>query len=383
MISPNPLDLRLGAPKVVMELAQALQGLPDVHCELVGPEELGTTREFNINGWARFSAAQREFLRRRAREFDVVDYDHEHLPFARTEFDRKPVFVARSVLLVHHLERIRFPTPLTPRLVASRLFHGFTGVRFLRRRIADATRTIEQADVVNVSNNHDEAVLVQLNVDRSKIVVLPFGLSRDRYARFEAVPIEAPERPVVAFVGSFDYRKGAADFARVFSLVRAAVPGVRLLLLGTAGHFRSAADVLSFFPGTLHSQIEVHPQFTPEELPRLLARCSVGVFPSYCEGFGFGVLEMLAAAIPVVAYDAPGPPMMLGADWLVPPGDVRGMAATIIGWLSNRATLAEARRRARQTAARFDWADIARQTADAYAQCLRTRRATDTRAVLA
>ena len=39
---------------------------------------------------------------------------------------------------------------------------------------------------------------------------------------------------------------------------------------------------------------------------------SAGAFPSHCEGFPFGVLEMLAAGLPVVAYRAPGAPMMIG-----------------------------------------------------------------------
>ena len=75
---------------------------------------------------------------------------------------------------------------------------------------------------------------------------------------------------------------------------------------------------MNYFPKKLRGYIEVIPQFHPDELPILLSSCSLGIFPSYLEGFAFGVLEMLAAALPVIAYDTPGAPMMVPEQYLVP-----------------------------------------------------------------
>ena len=58
----------------------------------------------------------------------------------------------------------------------------------------------------------------------------------------------------------------------------------------------------------------------------------MGLFPSYFEGFPFGVLEMLAAGLPVAAYDAPGAPMMVPAEWLAPRGDAHALAARL-AWM--------------------------------------------------
>jgi glycosyltransferase involved in cell wall biosynthesis len=375
MISPNPLDLKLGASKVTIELAAALNDLSGVHCELIGPDTVGATRPFDRQGWTTFSRAQRDYLRTHAAQFDVVDYDHEHLPFDRSEFDARPLFVARSVLLVHYLERITFPVPLTARTIVSRLLHGARRARFQRARIADATRTVHQADLVNVSNDDDRRELVRRGVAASKIAVIPFGMSAARRREFDAVPEEPPNAPVVAFVGSFDFRKGAADFPDIFARIRSAAPDTRLALFGTTGHFRDAAAVRAIFPRHLRPHVSIHPRFEPGDLPTLLSACSVGVFPSYCEGFGFGVLEMLAAAIPVVAYDAPGPPSMLGPDRLVPPGDTRAMADKVVALLRNREALARARRDARLASAPFDWNAIARRTVDVYASRLSAGRA--------
>src|SRR5262249_39106222 len=157
-------------------------------------------------------------------------------------------------------------------------------------------------------------------------------------------------RPVVAFVGTFDYRKGATDFPSLVSQVALAVPEVKFRLLGTTGLMKSADQVRAFFPARARRRMEVVPHYDPEALPELLAGPWVGVFRSYYEGFAFGVLEMLAAGIPVIAYDAPGPPMMLKREALVPPGDVGAMADKVIALLQGGSLLDAARLAARATA---------------------------------
>ena len=60
--------------------------------------------------------------------------------------------------------------------------------------------------------------------------------------------------------------------------------------------------------------------------------CTVGAFPSYVEGFGLAVLEQLAAGLPTVAYNLPGPRDILKStlpDLLVPCGDAEKFAATL------------------------------------------------------
>ena len=112
------------------------------------------------------------------------------------------------------------------------------------------------------------------------------------------------------------------------------------------------------------------PTFDTGELPGLLADCAMGFFPSYLEGFPFAVLEMLAASLPVVAYDVPGPRMMLDRDDLVAAGDADAMAGRIAALLRDPLALLEAQREARRRAERFRWEDIARSTASVYAERL-------------
>lgn len=347
-----------------------------VDCEICEPATLGL--KYTQSGEFRhaYSGALRQFLREKSSEFEAVEFDHESLPCPRLEFFQECLMVARSVLLVHHLQRIRLPRRVTLRSALGEYVRGPGRARFEARRVAEATRTIEQADLVNVSSDHDKAELVRRGItEPNKIVVLPFGLSNARRVQFDrTTTVAAPAGKIVVFVGTFDWRKGAADFPEIVRQVCDAVPAARFRLLGTRGLMRTAREVYALFPRRLRAKIEVVPEFEPDELPGRLSDCAAGVFPSYYEGFGFGVLEMLAAAIPVVAYGVPGPPMMLGPQWLVPAGDVTGMAQKVIAILKDPAALAVARIEARQASEPFDWTTIARQTLQVYSERLRAKR---------
>lgn len=355
----------MGASKALIELAEEMRAL-GWECDLLSPFDLHP--EGSRNG--EYSEHLRRHLRRHADEYDVVDYDHNHLPYPRGEFSESTLFVARSVLLTRHLDRIKIPSS---KRLKSRIGHLVRGRRFEARQRADRRRadvTVHAADLVNVLNYDDRAELVSFGVPAEKIVVIPVGMSRARRPLFDAVSSAPPAEPKVAFVGTFDNRKGAADFPRIVSEVCAAVPGVKFRLLCT---FRGEADVLASFPKRLRSEVEVIPLCSPEKLHEMLAPCSIGVFPSYLEGFPFAVLEMLAASIPVIAYDSPGPPMMLPPEHLVTPGDTRAMSGKVIELLKDKARLAAARARARESSRPFCWQSIARQTSDVYAERLRLK----------
>ncbi|GJG86389.1 hypothetical protein tb265_15700 [Gemmatimonadetes bacterium T265] len=363
--SPHPLTRQLGAPKVLIELADELRGL-GWHCDLLQPADLGVQRAGAPADRDRYTARLRDYLTEHGSDYDVLDVDHEDLPYDRRLFPPDTLVVARSVLLVQHLGTVQIPRPRGMRHAVGRLLHGRERSAEERSRIARGDRTVREADLVNVSNRRDRDELTRRGVPHEKVVVLPFGIPAAQHALLEEPLIEPSAPPTVVFVGTFDYRKGALDFPAIVEHVADRVPTVRFRLLGTAGLFPTADAVRYAFPRRLQSRLEIHPRFRPDELASLLAGCSVGVFPSYLEGFGFGVLEMLAAGIPVIAYDAPGPGEMLGPEYLVPPGDALGMASRVAELLLDRTALARARETARRTAREFSWAAIARATADTY-----------------
>ena len=362
--TPYPLRREFGAPKIVIELAEELR-LLGWECVLEGREE--TERLAGSGPHLDYAEALRRRLRAGAHEYDVVEYDHQYLPFLRAEFPARTLMVARSSLLAHHFLRIRIP-PMGRGL--SRLREEVARLRDApgrRRRTALAQETLAQADLVNLANTGDRAELARWGIPVAKTVLLPYGIDRARRPLFDAVSSAVPARPKVAFVGTFDARKGGRDFPKLVAELMRRNPAVTVRLLGTAGLYRDAASVLGFFPAALRPRLEVIPSYAVGELPGLLADSSVGVFPSYIESFGFGVLEMMAAAMPVIAYDCPGPGDIVPPEGIVPTGDWREMAARVAALLADPARLAAAREAARARSRDFAWDRIARATADAYA----------------
>ena len=167
--------------------------------------------------------------------------------------------------------------------------------------------------LINSWNSADTRLLIeQEGVAADRLIEMPPGLPPARLeqlghlaARRGAGPSSRPPRVVV--LSTFDFRKGALDLPPMLQRLRRRHPGLQLRLLGTRGLFRSEAEVRRYFPAQLQRSLEVIPSFEAAELPRWLADCDAGLFPSYLEGFGIAVLEQLAAGLPVFAYDVPGP----------------------------------------------------------------------------
>lgn len=362
-VTAPPLDRALGGAKPAIELGEEFTRL-GWETELLSlgqsqPGDQGATRKARAE-------YLRALIRSRGSEYDVIDFDHEYLPFARDEFPSDTLLVARSVLLCHQVASRKFPRPVSARGVVGALLWGCRRRSDRREMAGYARRSIETADFINVSNDDDAELLLREGVQPQKVMVFPYGLSEARLALFTSRPADRAHDGVVAFVGTFDWRKGAADLPKIVEQVVREVGRTRFRLLGTRGMFSTAEDVLRRFPRDVRQAIEIVPSYLPDELPRLLEDCALGIFPSYLEGFPFAVLEMLAAALPVVAYDAPGANMMLDRGSVVPIGGRDELAERVSRLLTDPRALDRARINARSRAVQFRWAEIAARTAQAY-----------------
>jgi len=241
------------------------------------------------------------------------------------------------------------------------------------KRVCRAQVALETADLINVSNDDDKVELVSRALPSHKIVVIPYGVSRARQPLFAQVSSDPPGKPVVAFVGTFDYRKGAQEFPRIVRAVLSAIPEAQFRFLGSKGLFKTEAEIRSCFPKSVQKHLDFILTYVPDELPHHLSSCSVGVFPSYMEGFPFGVLEMMASSLPVIAYNAPGPPMMLPPRCLVERGDWQGLSRKVVSLLSDQKKLTEERVWAKQQAQNFSWKSAAETTASIYIREIKAR----------
>jgi glycosyltransferase involved in cell wall biosynthesis len=384
MVIHTPWTRDLGGPRAQLELGEELAARGD-HVEKLSYEDAfppapqarpgtaGRLLDF-LRSNRSFAARARDHVRAHGHRFDVIDANQTDLPFPKEDLGFSGLLVARSVGLIPAYDRFerwarrRWPEP-SPARAARDLAHRALTWPGYRRRLRDVERSFRHADLINVSNRDDLEEVARMGFG-GKAVAFPFGLPEERREAFRRARAGVEERlaaRTVAFIGAWNSRKGAKDWPEIVQRVRGRVPDARFLFLGTG---LGPEHVLRDFPVAAREAVEVVPRYRGEELPGLLSRATVGAFPGYLEGFGFSVLEKLAAGLPTVAYDAPGAReslRRLARPDMVPAGDTAAFAERVAGLLElpaeRWAALSE---EALAAAARLSWREIAAETRAVY-----------------
>ena len=369
-----PWDPRLGAARVWIELTEEwckaghhvekfclTDAFPD---PAVSPAHAA----LRLLGFPQRAA---RFIRENAERFDVIDALIGTLPFAKKSLGFRGLLVARSVGLYHLYEKFermaaqRWAPPSKGKMLG-RPFYWF----FNQRARTSSDSSVFTCDLLNLPNS-DELTCVRNEMKLDKpAIVQPYGLRPERARALSeaAAPAETrAQKKKIVFIGMWSPRKGAKDWAAIIREVRARVPATRFLFLGTMVANESVWRDLKMAPD---DSIELVPQFDPDQLPQLVSDCTVAAFPSYVEGFGMAVVEQLAAGLPTVAYDAPGPRDILRGDLaplLVPAGDVAQFSEILSGLLADNVEhYQQVSRQSLETAGKFSWPEIARDTAAEY-----------------
>lgn len=377
MVTDTPWDRRLGGPRVQIELGEQFERMGhEVHSFSYADAFPGEPAMPRLSGFTRdFPRKAARWLRQHGGRFDVVDARAGSLTASKAQLGFDGLLVTRSNGLLPIYER-EFLAPQRHSVAATRGRPLTRLPRWLQRRqlMRRAQRGFERCDLLNVLNSDEEAYARDELGLEEKTVKLLHGLSRERFAAFQAAQTpsaERLERPLIAFVGSWCRRKGSTDAATIVAVVRARHPTAAFRFLGTAApREQVVADC-----GGESTGIEVVPSFESEQLPELLGAATVGILPSYVEGFPFSVIELLAAGAPVVAYDAPGARELLprlDPTLLVRRGDGAAFGRQIADVLGlPQAEYAELSVRATRLADQLRWEEIAAETLALYEQRLK------------
>ena len=370
MVVDLPWDARLGAARIFMELSQAWETAGyEVSHYCLGDAFPAATLSPAISAWRRlrFPGRAAAFVRNNAARFDVIDCIVGALPVTKERLNFAGLLVARSIgshrlyRTFEKMARVRWPDQPRGKL-SGRIFYPI----FQQQLFRNSGKTLQYCDLVNLPNEYELECLGS----KKPAIVQPYGLtekSRLKLVETAASPETRLARQKVSFIGMWSTRKGAKDWGEIIRRVHAIVPIARFKFLGT---LTDNERVLRDLNVAACDWIEIVPEYQPDELPKLLSDVTVGAFPSYAEGFGLGLLEQLAAGIPTVSYDAPGPRSILQGslpDLLVPLGNVEQFSTALIQILSS--DLAGYRKligRCREVASRFSWLTIAKETARLY-----------------
>jgi glycosyltransferase involved in cell wall biosynthesis len=361
-----PWDPRLGAVRVWLELSEQWKKAGhkiDKYCLDDAFPKPTTSRALYAWRQAVFAYRAARFVRKNADRFDIIDCLIGTLPFSKQSLGFKGLLVGRSIGLYLDYEKFiqssRERWPDQPRgKFSGRILYGFTS--WLLRRNAD--RALRHCDLFNVPNEEEKRSL-ERHLTGARTIVLPYGLNESERTALANAAGQVAKRLAqkeICFVGMWGLRKGSRDWPEIAREILKSVPDARFAFLGTMTDEQTVLRDLNL---PRSESIRCLTKYDPKELPNLLAGCAVGLFPSYIEGFGISVIEQLAAGIPTIAYDVPGPRHIFKdarVQFLVPAGDWKAMSDRALAILGmNESDYSKLSIQSREIAAKFRWEEIA------------------------
>jgi glycosyltransferase involved in cell wall biosynthesis len=320
----------------------------EVHVITFRPAEIEGARVHYIDGWERLGKlrylihAGRVARLVRELEPDVVHALH----LTSYGFLAARAGVHPSVISVWGTDVLEAPS-LTP-------FHRWL-TRYALARVDRVTAT---------GMRLAEATLRYMPPD-ADVDVIPYGVDLDR---FQPQPRPPSDHLVVGSVGRLAPEKGLKYLLQAIAVVEQQLPNVRLLLTGD-GPERRSLERLATRLG-LPDRVEFTGELPHDQVPQVLARMDVFAMPSTWEGFGVAALEAAALELPVVASNVHGIPDVVDdgvTGILVPPKDVHALSRALLRLLRDpdeRHRMGSAGRQ--MVAARYSWADNARQMESLY-----------------
>lgn len=146
-------------------------------------------------------------------------------------------------------------------------------------------------------------------IDPDRVSVLYNGFDVEAFDRARRDPLVArdPERLVIGTAGRLTEQKGQTHLLHAVKLLRERGLPVQLLVAGT-GELQAALEDEARALGITDA---VHMLGFVEEMRRFYASLDVFVLPSLWEGFGYALVEAMAANVPVVAFDVSSNPEIL------------------------------------------------------------------------
>ncbi|MCS7251423.1 MAG: glycosyltransferase family 1 protein [Anaerolineae bacterium] len=282
--------------------------------------------------------------------------------FHATDHLLPPFRALPSVFTLHDLIFRLYPETHMP---LNRWFLSLMMPRFLR--CADA--------VIAVSECTRRDVLRWYRVPEERIYVIYEGVDvRFRPASPEAIAAlrarySLPDR-FILYVGTIEPRKNLPTLFAAYRYLLERYPDVGLVIAGkagwlTQGTFRALREM------GLRDRVRFLGYVPDDDLPILYSAASVFALPSLYEGFGLPPLEAMACGTPVIVSDTSSLPEIVGEAGLrVPPDRPADWTAALAVTLADESLRARLREAGLRQAARFKWAETARQTAEVYERVL-------------
>jgi len=232
-------------------------------------------------------------------------------------------------------------------------------------------RAISAADhVITVSNSSARDVAEVFGVEPERLTTIEHGIDVERFSTPVELSAEVraklPER-FALYLGNIEPRKNLVSLVRAFATPEVRALGLPLVIAGKAawnaddslGEIRDSPDVISL--GFV----------SDEDRAALMQACEVFLFPSLYEGFGFPVLEALAAGAVVATSDRGSLAEVAGPSLRLPGLEPEAIAAGIVSAVTDETARAQCRAEGLAWASRFTWDASVDKHLEVYRRVLR------------
>jgi len=219
----------------------------------------------------------------------------------------------------------------------------------LIKRRADAVITLNE----NVSN-----CLVSDGVSKNVMHVNPCGVDT---VYFTSIPLNEI-RYDGCFLGRLVPSKGILDLVKIWGEVVRVLPNAKLAVIGGGDESFAKQVKDEVANARLADNIAVKGFLSEREAFGILKSSKVFLFPSHEEGFGMSVVEAMACAVPVVAWDLPVYREVFSNGLIsVEKGNISLFGQKVVEILKDDRIALEVGRTSKQMAGMYDWAKVAEE----------------------
>ncbi len=268
-----------------------------------------------------------------------------------TNYMVPPFRNAGAVVTVHDCSFARVPELCSPAV---------------RRMVPALRRAVARGAWVHTPSRFTAAEAREV-LDTERVVAVPHGVPR---LALGAAPLSGlvGDSPFMLALGTLEPRKNVRRLVEAFAEVGARHPRLQLLVAGADGPARPGVEeARAALPPAVARRVQLAGYVDDRTRATLLTRAEVFAYPSLYEGFGFPVLEAMAAGTPVVAGRAGAIPEVAGdGALLVDPTDVAAMADAICRVLEDTELADGLVRAGRRQAAGYSWRRAAEGLTDLY-----------------
>jgi len=264
---------------------------------------------------------------------------------------------ARSVITIHDVAFLFFPDCFSP---------------MLRRWLNVATKcgTSKAKKIIAVSESTRQDLITYYGVAPEKIIVVHHGV----HEMFRPLDAENAvktkyriEGPYILCIGTLQKRKNIPRLLQSFSVLKHQhnIPH-KLVLVGQKCPDLPENEIFSTIKElSLQEDVIWTGYIADLDMPVLLNRAELFVFPSLYEGFGMPILEAMTCGVPVACSNTSSLPEVVGeAGMMFDPYDVDSMTATIYRALTDEKLRIQLRQQGLQRAKGFSWKRCAQKTLD-------------------